>query len=88
MDQCNRTESPEINPRNYGQLILDKGGNNIKWEKTVCFASGAGEVRQLHVNQWRTCLHTMHKNKLKMAKRLKYKTRHHKARRDHKENIL
>ena len=28
-------------------------------------------------NETRTHLHTMHKNKLKMAERLKYKTRHH-----------
>ena len=33
MDQRNIIESSEINPDTCGQLIFNKGGKNIKWEK-------------------------------------------------------
>ena len=32
-DQCNGTESPEINPHVYGQVIYNKYGKNIQWGK-------------------------------------------------------
>ena len=37
IDQWTGTESPEMNPSLYGQLIFDKGGRNIKCSKNSLF---------------------------------------------------
>ena len=47
IDQWNRTETPELNPQKYGQLIFDKAGENIQ-RKKVSLTNGARRTGQQH----------------------------------------
>ena len=46
IDQWNKIESPELNPRIYGYLIIDKGSKNIQWRTDNLLTSGAEKTGQ------------------------------------------
>ena len=75
IDQENRRESPQINSSLYSQLIFDKEGRSIKWSKNSLFNRWCWEIwtATCKKNETRSPTYTIHKNKLKMDKRLKYK---------------
>lgn len=54
-----------------GQLIFDKGGKKTQWEKKSLQQIILEKLdSHMQINEVRTHLHIIHKNKLKMAQRL------------------
>ena len=50
-DQWNRIENSEMDPQTHGQLIFDKSGKNIQWNKESLVTSGAGKTGLRHAKE-------------------------------------
>ena len=78
IDQCNTTESLESNAYLYGLLIFDKEARACNGVKTVSSISGVGKLVHAKKIETRSSTDTIHKDKLKLDKRLKCKSQSHK----------
>ena len=67
-DQWNRAEPRKQTPHTYGQLIFDKGGKSIKWEKNLfskwCWESWTATCKSMKLEHtFKSCT----RNKLERA---------------------
>ena len=78
-DQWNRIENPEMDPQTYGQLIFEKSRKEYPVEQRQSLQQIM--LVKLDSNMWKNepgpLAYTIHKNKLKMDGRPKYKTGRH-----------
>ena len=63
-----------MDPQTDGQLIFDKAGKNIQWNKDSLFSKLDSDMQK---NEPGPLSYTIHKNKLKMDERPQRKTGSH-----------
>ena len=91
MYQRNRRENPEMDPELCGQLIFDRAGKNIQWEKRQSLQQMVlGKLdSNMNKNETGPLSYTTHKNKLKMDERPKCETGNHQnPRGEHRQQPL
>ena len=67
-----------MDPQTYGQLIFDKAGKNIQWNKDSLFSNWCWENdNDMQKNEPGPLSYTIHKNKLKMDETPKCETGNH-----------
>ena len=70
LDQWKTVETPELDPKKYGQLIFDKAGKNIQWKKDsflnkCCWENSTAACRSMKLGQFLTPFTKINSNWMK-----------------------